>query len=138
MKAVALRALTKEAVLAASPEVEAWAADYREIGLKIDELTGQNKLRGAHIAQWIAEQDGTKVKHSLGSFTFRRGEAKPGKPITNFEGAWSQFSRELPTRDLPNHILADLRTLLDAVKQECTTTPVSEPSEPILRPYWAR
>lgn len=138
MKAVALRALSKETVLEATPEIEAWAADYRELSTKIDELTGQKKLRGARIAQWITEQGGTKVKHGLGSFTFKRGEAKPGKPVTNFEAAWAQLVSEIPGLEIPDHLLADLMTLAGTVRAACTTTPVSEPSEPVLRPYWAK
>lgn len=137
MKAVALRALTKEAVLEASPEVEAWAAEYREIGLKIDELTGQKKLRGARIAQWIAEQAGTKVKHSLGSFTFRRGEGKPGKPVTDHEKAFLSLVARAVVH-IPEPLQAQFIDLAKEVEVACTTTPVSEPSEPILRPYWAR
>ena len=138
MKAVALRALSKETVLEATPEIEAWAADYLELSTKIDELTGQKKLRGARIAQWITEQGGTKVKHGLGSFTFKRGEAKPGKPVTNFEAAWTQLVSDIPALDIPDHLLADLMTLAGTVRAACTTTPTSEPSEPVLRPYWAK
>lgn len=138
MKAVALRALSRETVLEASPEIEAWAAEYREIGQKIDELTGQKKLLGAHIGQWIAEQGGTKVKHSLGSFTFRRGEAKPGKPITNYEQAFKNLLGSDLVQELPDGLRSDLLQVAQEVTKACTTTPVSEPSEPTLRPYWAR
>ena len=138
MKAVALRALSKECVLQATPEIEAWAAEYRELSTKIDELKGQKQLRAAHIAQWITEQGGTKVKHGLGSFSFKRGEAKPGKPVTNFEAAWAQLVSEIPALDIPDHLLADLMTLAGTVRAACTTTPTSEPSEPVLRPYWAK
>ncbi len=138
MKAVALRALAKENVLEANSEIEAWAAEYREIGKQIDALSGEKKHRAAQIAQWITEQGGTKVKHSLGSFTFKRGEAKPGKPVTDYERAFRGLLGSPALGILPDSTRDLLASLASDVERACTTTPVSEPSEPTLRPYWAK
>lgn len=138
MKAVALRAVSGDIVLDATDEIEALAATYKDLSNKIDAMTGQKKLAGAQIAKWIAEQGGTKVKHSLGSFSFRRGEAKPGKPVTNYEQAFQLLLNSDSVKHLPDGLRSDLLHFAQTLIKACTTTPVSEPSEPTLRPWWSR
>lgn len=138
MKAVALRASTKEMVLEASPEIDALAAAYRELSQEIDRLSADKKLRAAKIAQWITEQGGTKVKHSLGSFSFKRGEAKLGKPVTNYEQAFKNVLQSSVVQELPDDLRCRFLALAQETEKACTTTPVSEPSEPTLRPWWSK
>lgn len=138
MKAVALRALRDEKVLTATPEIEGFAKRYRELSNEIDGLTSAKKILGAAIAQWITKEGGTKVKHALGSFSFKRGTAKPGDPITNYEQAFKNFLQSSVVQELPDDLLCRFLALAQETEKACTTTPVSEPAEPTLRPYWAR
>ncbi len=138
MKAIALQAKSTDTLLVPTPEIEAWAAEYKAISDQINTLDSEKKLRAAKIAQWISAQGGTKVKHALGSFSFKRGEAKPGKPFTNYEQAFKNFLQSPGVQDLPDGIRSRFLALAQETEKACTTTPVSEPSEPTLRPYWAR
>ena len=142
MKAVALQARfedKKAQTLTATPEVEKWAAEYREIGQRIDTLTGEKKTRAATIAQWITEQGGTKVKHSLGSFSFKRGEPKKAERLFNAEDAWARLLASIPAmKSVPDPVVADLLHLAEDIRNTFTTTTVPESAEPTLRPYWAK
>lgn len=126
MKAVALKALSEEKVLEATPAINLLASRYKELSREITSLEGEKKMAGAQIAKWITEQAGTKVKHSLGSFTFKKGTPKPPEPITDWKAAFHVAAMSLP---------AEQR---ESIVTNHTTTPASEPSEPVLRPYWAK
>src|ERR1035437_551146 len=133
MKAVALRALsTKDVLIETTPEVDAWALEYRAISKELDSLKDKKQLRAAAIAQWMAEQKGTKVKHSLGSFTFRRGEATPQKPQTDWEEAYRLTLQSKAVIDLPEGSQTAFFSLAQEIKEACTFTPVSTPAEPTL------
>ncbi len=140
MKAVALRALsTKDVLIQTTPEIDAWAAEYREISKELEALEAKKKLKAAAIAQWMAEQKGTKVKHALGSFTFREGEAKPGDPVFQAEKAWKELvGSERLAQILPSELLNRVIDLSLEIRNACTITPLCLPAAPTLRPWWAK
>ena len=142
MKAVAMKARLEEKKAKAqesTPQVEAWAQHYRELSDQIDALTGKKKLLAAAIGGWIADQGGTKVKHSLGSFTFKQGDEKPASVVFDAEKAWAALVTSIPgMASIPGPVLADLQKLIDEVHAACTATVIPTPTTPTLRPYWAK
>lgn len=139
MKAVALKAGAKKDVLVeCTPEIEEWAQSYKRLSDALGTLEAQKKLQAAKIAQWMADKGGTKVKHSLGSFTFRQGDPKPDVTVTDYQKAWTQLVLALPHKDPLLPVMKDLLDLMGEVRAACTTTTTPAPTEPTLRPYWAR
>lgn len=139
MKAVALKAgAKKDVLLECTPQIEEWARRLKKLSKGMDILEAHKKLQAARIAQWMADQGGTKVKHSLGSFTFRKGDPKPAETITDYKKAWEQLVLALPHKDPLLPVMKDLLDLMGEVQTACTTTSTPAPTEPTLRPYWAR
>jgi predicted phage-related endonuclease len=142
MKAVAMKARLEEkkaAVLVATPDLEQWVTTYRGLGQRIDDLTDAKKIQAAKIAQWIVENGGTKVKHSLGSFIFKKSEPKKPEQVFNSTDAWARLLASIPNlKTVPDPIVADLLHLAEDIRDACTTTTTSESAEPTLRPYWAK
>jgi len=139
MKAVALKARAKEVLLETTPQVEAWAKEYKSLSDQIDALTWMKKGHAATIAQWIAEQGGTKVKHSLGSCSFKTPAPKPPVKVFDAEKAWAHLVVGIPLmKSIPMPVVEDLMRLVDEVYASCNSTVVPESQGPTLRPYWAK
>ena len=140
MKAVALRARLEgknEPPLEATPQVEEWARRYKTLSDSLKGDKAAKQILGARIAQWITENNGTKVKHSLGSFTFKKGEEKAAVPVTDFSEAFARFLAGVMTK-VPPPLVDEISTLAAEIQEACTTTPPTDPTGPTLRPWWAK
>ena len=143
MQAVALRArleVKKAPPLEATPEVEAWALRYKELSNAITAGEEDKKILAARIAQWIADNQGTKVKHSLGSFTFKQPEAKAPVAETDFKAAFEQFLERTLAIVHPDAVVVDeIAALAEEVKAACRVK--HEPKDakgPTVHPWWAK
>jgi len=141
MKAIALKARyedKKALALQATPEVEEWVRRYKDLSDSIKAGDEEKKLLAARVAQWITDNKGTKVKHSLGSFTFRKPDEKPAKPETNFGEVFTRFLAAVITK-VPPALVDELNTLATEIRSACTTTPPAEEGKgPSIHPYWAK
>jgi putative phage-type endonuclease len=142
MKAIALKVKDNPNVLEATQEFDEWAYQYRELSQKIERLSEDKKIKAARIAEWITTNGGTKVKHSLGSFTYQKPKAKAPEIVFDAEAAWHAFLADIhgygEHSSVPDSLVADLLNLAGEIQERCTTTKVSESSEPKLHPWWAK